>query len=154
MDIHQKSNFQSVAEFHQKFGFPVAGENGNKPHLLDETSGQQDIAEFRKKFLKEEFDEFCRAQEEGDIVQIADALVDLVYVALGTAHYYGLPFDELFEEVQRSNMEKIRVAHEGESKRGTAWDVRKPVGWKPPDLGFIIANQFFKDMLKQKEEAG
>lgn len=145
----KKSYFELVGEFHEKFGFPVVDES-SKPQLLNEENGKKDIAEFRRKFLQEELAEFIKAQDEDDIVGIADALVDLVYVALGTAHYYGLPFEELFDEVQRSNMEKIRVESETESKRGTTWDVRKPVGWRPPDLGYIIAQQFFKNMLKQK----
>lgn len=145
-----KSLFEQVGEFHEKFGFPVAGKDGNHPHLLIEGETYNDVAEFRRKFLKEEFDEFIKAQDENDIVGIADALVDLVYVALGTAHYYGLPFDELFDEVQRSNMDKVRVQSADESKRGTVWDVRKPVGWRPPDLGTIVAGKFFDAMFAEK----
>lgn len=135
----KQTYFEAVAEFHRKFGFPIAGED-NVPHLLN--NGSSNIALFRRNFLEEEMTEFKRAQDADDLVEIADALVDLVYVALGTAHYYGLPFDELFDEVQRSNMEKVRVQQADESKRGTVWDVRKPEGWRPPDLGRIIRQRY------------
>lgn len=151
MDTNQeKTLFELVGEFHRKFGFPVAGEDGNLPHLLDDEHAQTDVAKFRRKFLLEEFNEFCSAQEEGDLLQIADALVDLVYVALGTAHYYGLPFDELFAEVQRANMDKVRVESEDDYKGRSKFDVKKPVGWKGPDLGLIIASTFFNRMLQTK----
>lgn len=130
-----KSYFEQVGEAYRKFGFPVAGENKNFPHLIEE-----DLASFRRRFLLEELNEFCSAQENNDLVEIADALVDLVVVALGTAHFYGLPFDKLFEEVHRSNLEKTRTETAVQSKRGTAWDLQKPEGWKPPDLVSIIAD--------------
>lgn len=131
----EKSYFNMVGECHKKFGFPVAGED-NGPHLVDD-----EIRCFRRAFLREEYNEFCRAQDDGNLVEIADALVDIVVVALGTAHFYGLPFDKLFAEVQRSNMEKER----GVGKRGVATDLVKPEGWKKPDILPIL-----EDAIRQK----
>ena len=130
-----KTMFEMVGEMHKKFGFPVAGEE-NGPHIVDD-----EIRYFRRAFLREEYNEFCWAQDDGDLVEIADALIDIIVVVLGTCHFYGLPADELFAEVQRSNMEKER----GMGKRGVAVDLVKPDGWKKPDLLTIL-----EDALKQK----
>lgn len=64
----------------------------------------------------------------------ADALVDLVYVTMGTAVMLGLPWDWLWDDVQRANMEKVR----GMTKRGHAVDVTKPPGWKGPQTRRIL----------------
>ncbi len=82
----------------------------------------------RIKFLKEELDELTTATKHQDLPEIADALVDLVYVAKGTALMLGLPWEQLWDEVQRANMDKVR----GTTKRGMEFDAQKPVGWRPP----------------------
>jgi predicted HAD superfamily Cof-like phosphohydrolase len=128
-----KTAFQMVGDFHRKFELPVAGEHDNSPHMVD-----GDTAMFRLNFLFEEVNELRKGMNEQDIFQVADALVDLVYVALGTAHYYGLPFDALFAEVQRVNMLKVRATSPEQSKRGTALDVVKPVGWIGPDIKRVL----------------
>jgi predicted HAD superfamily Cof-like phosphohydrolase len=68
---------------------------------------------------------------------MGDALIDLVYVALGTADLMGLPWEKMFEEVQRANMAKERAKSADESMaktgRGHVLDVVKPAGWTPPD---------------------
>ena len=64
----------------------------------------------------------------------ADALVDIVYVALGTAVMLGLPWQELWNDVQRANMSKVR----GVTKRGHAVDVTKPEGWIGPKGDVIL----------------
>lgn len=125
-------NFDDVGQFHRKFGLPVAGERavGN----LDAST-----FDFRMKFMEEELREFEEGWEETDLAKMADSLVDLVYVVLGTAHYMGLPWQELWDEVQRANMTKERAAKDGSnSKRGTGLDVVKPEGWTPPDIAGIL----------------
>src|SRR3546814_5926129 len=69
-----------------------------------------------------------------NLAQQADALVDLVYVALGTAVMLGLPWDWLWNDVQRANMAKVR----GMTKRGHAVDVTKPPGWQGPQNQRIL----------------
>lgn len=114
----------SVLAFQQKFEIPMATE----PSFLDSAA-----FEFRYGFMHEELSEFESAHTNKDMHGTADALVDLAYVIHGTALMMGLPWSLLWEEVQRKNMQKVRAAHAGESKRGSALDVVKPAGWTPPD---------------------
>lgn len=121
------SYFTDVGEFHEKFDLPVAGKT--MPALL-----AYDIFMFRLKFLQEELNEFLLAHLENDLEKCGDALADLVYVALGTAHMMGLPFEEIWNEVQRANMlkERAKGANDNRSKRSHQLDVVKPEGWTPP----------------------
>lgn len=125
--------FNDVGEFHRKFGLYTADEQA--PWFLSD-----DLHAFRLKFLQEELTEFQEAVESLDYPKAADALVDLVYVALGTAHLMGVPFHECWEAVQAANMKKERAtgADDSRSKRGHAADVVKPEGWTPPDIASII----------------
>jgi predicted HAD superfamily Cof-like phosphohydrolase len=130
------SNFVQVGAFLAKFDLPNAlGEC--KPHLIPE-----DVIKFRLKFLEEELNELAGAFSAGDLPNAADALIDLVYVALGTAHLMGLPWEALFAEVQRVNMMKQRAQSVEESKAGTgrghSFDVIKPPGWTPPDIEGVL----------------
>jgi len=91
----------------------------------------------RASFLHEELDEFCVASGEGNIVGVADALADLVYVALGTAYKMGLPFDSIWQAVQEANMRKVA----GPTKRGNKIDACKPTGWVGPEAAIARAIQ-------------
>lgn len=123
------NNFEDVKAFHEKFGVPI----GDEPHILD-----LDAFEFRLKFLREETDEFEDAFMEGDLAGMADALVDLVYVTLGTAAWMGLPWQKLWDEVQRANMDKVSAAESGDPDARHGFDVRKPEGWRPPDIEGVL----------------
>jgi predicted HAD superfamily Cof-like phosphohydrolase len=83
----------------------------------------------RVEFLREELGELEAAAARGDLPEVADALVDLVVVAKGTAVLLGLPWEEHWREVRRANLAKRR----GVGKRGHAVDLVKPPGWWPPD---------------------
>ena len=85
----------------------------------------------RFRFMSEEIEEFVDAGIKGDMVGVADALADVIYVALGTAHQMGLPFQAIWDHVHRANMRKVK----GETKRGNSIDARKPEGWVPPEAG-------------------
>jgi len=114
-----------VRQFAEKFGQLAY----NKPGHLSRRKLQE-----RFEFLHEELQEFidgCMAQ---DLTEQADALVDLVYVALGTAHMLGLPWEALWDDVQRANMEK----QVGVGKRGFTVDAIKPEGWVPPKTMEIL----------------
>lgn len=128
------SQFEEVGKFHSRFDLPVAQINTG-PRMVD-----HETFLFRYQFLEEELHELLKSHRDGDLAGVADALVDLVYVALGTAHMYGIPFDEIFNEVQRANMQKERSKGSADprSKRGSSLDVVKPAGWRPPDVDGII----------------
>lgn len=89
---------QLVREFHEAFGAPVA----DKPYLIPE-----DRSALRIKLIQEELDEFEVAVTKGDIVEIADALTDLLVVVHGSLVEYGFDDEPLFQEVQDSNMSKL-----------------------------------------------
>jgi dCMP deaminase len=125
------SYYSDVLDFHKRFNLP----HGDLPRNL-----HPDIFNFRRNFLREELDEFSKAVTEDDLPGAADALVDLVYVALGTAAMMGIPFDECWREVQAANMRKVRAngAEDERSKRKHLLDVVKPEGWKPPDVAGVL----------------
>ncbi len=95
----------------------------------------------RRKFattaLNEEIDEFETALEDEDVLEAADALIDLIYFALGRLVEMGVPATGVMDEVQRANMDKER----GElSKRpgSLGYDAIKPEGWTPPDHAWLL----------------
>lgn len=129
------NNFSDVGDFHEKFGLR-SSDRGSvlPPNMLD-----GELYDFRRDFMQEELDEFVDAWQVDDLAKMADALVDLVYVAMGTAHLMGLPWQELWDEVQRANMSKERAAADGSnSVRKSSFDVVKPAGWTPPDIEGIL----------------
>lgn len=119
-------NSEDVAQFHNKFGIPVP----DAPTQLS-----PDVAAFRIKFMQEELDEYIKAVKENDLEGQIDALVDLVYVALGTSDLQGFEWEAHWNEVQRANMSKERSvdADDPRSKRKHSLDIVKPHGWEGPD---------------------
>ncbi len=114
-----------IAEFHNKFEIPRPA----TPQLLP-----IDDMGFRISFLFEEMQELVDAFEQDNLEEQFDALIDLTYVALGTAWMMGLPFAEGWARVHEANMKKVKVKSASDSKRGSKHDVKKPEGWKAPDL--------------------
>ena len=115
--------FDDVAEFHREV-LKLADAKG-----VTLISDVFVIERFR--FMTEELEEFLDSALKGDMVGTADAIADLIYVALGTAHRMGLPFQKIWDHVHRANMKKVL----GETKRGNKIDARKPAGWVPPEAG-------------------
>lgn len=89
----------------------------------------------RVEFMEEEIEELGLAYCRGDLVGVADALADLVYVALGTAHMMGIPFDEVWAAVHKANMKKLP----GPTKRGMTIDAMKPADWIGPEIEITAA---------------
>jgi len=118
--------FKDVMDFHKAFGQKV----GDKPELPDINERG-----LRMKLLREEFEEYMEAEEENDLVEIADALADLIYIACGTAVSYGIPLDKIYDEVHRSNMSKLV---DGKPIYREDGKVMKPEGWSPPDIKGIL----------------
>jgi predicted HAD superfamily Cof-like phosphohydrolase len=86
----------------------------------------------RRALMAEEYQEYHDAEESRDLVKIADALADIVYVAYGTALCYGFDLDAVLAEVHASNMSKDPVPAAG----GKA--VKGP-HYRPPDIGRVLA---------------
>lgn len=93
--------------------------------------------DLRIKLIKEEVHETVMAMLDGDMVEIADGLADIVYVCIGAALSYGIPFYSVWREVQRSNMAKFvdgKVIRRADNK------ILKPEGWTPPDIASVLKN--------------
>ncbi len=88
------------------------------------------IRDLRAALLAEEVAELGEAIVARDIVKIADALADIVYVAVGTAVTYGIPFDAVFAEVHRSNMTKANAPDEAKLVKGP--------GYEPPRIAELL----------------
>ena len=121
------SMYKDVAEFHELIlnCHPVT-----PPSLISDAFCLE-----RTRFLMEELEEFVEAFHTGNIVGVADALADLVYVALGTGYQMGLPMDTIWAAVHSANMLKVR----GTTKRGNAIDAVKPGGWVGPEAAIARA---------------
>lgn len=119
-----RSDSSDVLAFQQKFDIPMSP----VPAFLDNYANT-----FRINFMDEELREYVDACNHQDLAKAADALVDLVYVAHGTALMMGLPWDKLWAEVQRANMDKVRATSVDQSKRKSTLDVVKPPGWQAPN---------------------
>ncbi len=92
------SNFKKVQEFHKKFEISMP-EKSELP--------KEEIRKLRKDLLEEEYQEYLLGEENDDLVEIADALADMLYIIYGTADAYGIPIDDIFNEVHMSNMSKL-----------------------------------------------
>ena len=97
------------------------------------------VFEGRLKLLQEELEEYRRAVEAGDLVEVADALTDMLYILLGTYIAHGLQglAVELFDEVHRSNMSKLD--ENGQPILNREGKVEKSALFSRPDLGPILA---------------
>ncbi len=73
-----------------------------------------------------------------DLEKQLDALVDLMYVLLGTSYLQGFDLKEAWNRVHAANMTKIRTERADDSKRGSVYDVVKPEGFRPPDLSDLV----------------
>ena len=121
--------YDDIRMFHEKYQLEYNG----PPRSLPE-----ELARFRTNFMQEELTEYNGSHDLHDEL---DALVDLVYVALGTAYLHGFDFNEAWRRVQSANMRKVRAERAGDSKRGSTYDVVKPPGWTPPDLSDLVVDR-------------
>ena len=121
------TNFDKVREFHETYGAEIRKE----PDWPADTS----IA-LRISLLDEELDELRDAIAELDIVGVADALGDILYVAYGAGHTFGIDLDRVFAEIHRSNMSKL--GSDGKPIRRDDGKVLKGPNYSPPDLQFIV----------------
>ena len=123
---------KDIDSFHKKYKF----EKNEKVGIPDDN----ELVNFRTSFLMEELAEYTQAITKKDAAGALDALVDIVYIALGTAWLFNLPFEKAWNEVQKANMSKVRAKSKSK-KRGTAFDVIKPQGWQAPNIERIIEEE-------------
>ena len=119
---------QMVHQFHERFGLV----RNNRPSVPG-----GNVHRLRTLLIEEELAEFRNAGESGDVVGVADALADLLYVVYGAAVEYGIDLESVFAEIHRSNMTK-------DSRRGCRADgkVQKGEGYVPPDVRGVVESQF------------
>ena len=92
------SNFEKVKKFMITYGQEVK-ESASFP--------DENIIKLRLKLIKEELEELEQALNDKNLLEVADALTDILYVTYGAGHSFGINLDACFEEVQRSNMSKL-----------------------------------------------
>ena len=92
------SNFSKVGIFMETFGQEVK----KKPSFSTDK-----INKLRLDLIKEELSELTDAMNNKDLLEVADALTDILYVTYGAGHAFGIDLDKCFDEVQNSNMSKL-----------------------------------------------
>ena len=92
------SNFELAGDFMEAFGQEVQ---------VQPTWPDFSTRELRLELIREEYEELEEAIENNDLVEVADALTDLLYVIYGAGHSFGIDLDECYLEVHRSNMSKL-----------------------------------------------
>ncbi len=129
--VKSQSLLESIEEFSIKFNLPRLG----APGFL-----QRNFMQYRIDFLREEIDELQLAVHDDDLEKAFDALIDFVYVAIGTAWLMKLPYQEGWDRVHKANMKKERAdgPNDPRSKRNSSFDVVKPIDWKPPRLKDLL----------------
>lgn len=122
--------------FDLKFSLPTPLVEGTtsseeRPYYVPSRPLDRTQVKHLAKHLQEELKELQDAKKPEDQL---DALVDLIYVAMGGITATGADFDEAWRRVQRANMAKVKATSAKQSKRGNPHDVIKPEGWEPPVL--------------------
>ncbi len=120
---------RAVEDFHNAFGIS----NAETPTNVDLKT-----ALLRYKLMREENEEYLKAAEEGDLVEVADALGDILYILCGTILKHGLQdkIAAVFQEIQRSNMSKLGV--DGKPIYRADGKVLKGENYTPPNLKPLI----------------
>ena len=121
------TNFNKVGVFMKTFGQEVK----NKPSFSTEK-----INQLRISLIQEELDELKEAMTNNDLLEVADALTDLLYVTYGAGHAFGIDLDKCFNEVQNSNMSKL--GEDGKPIYNELGKVMKGPNYFKPDLSKFV----------------
>ena len=121
------TNFEKVKTFMQTFGQEVK----SNPSFSDEKTNQ-----LRLDLIAEELEELTEAMKSKDLLEVADALTDILYVTYGAGHAFGINLDKCFNEVQNSNMSKL--GPDGNPIYNEAGKVMKGPDYFKPDLSKYI----------------
>ena len=124
------TNFELAGDFMQAFGQEVL----DRPTLPS-----SDLGRLRLELIREEFEELTVATNAMDIIEIADALTDILYVVYGAGQAYGIDLDECYAEVHRSNMSKL--GEDGKPIYRADGKVLKGPDYSPPNLTRIILGE-------------
>ncbi len=121
---------EHVRAFHDAFGIP------NSPVLKGDIGDRDALLRF--KLIREENEEYLEAALKGDLVEVADALGDILYILCGTLLKHGLEhkIDEVFREIQRSNMSKLGA--DGKPIYREDGKVMKGPSYFKPDIASIL----------------
>ena len=121
------TNFDKVGTFMKTFGQEVK----TKPSFSTDK-----INKLRLDLIKEELSELTEAMNNKDLLEVADALTDILYVTYGAGHAFGINLDKCFEEVQNSNMSKLD--NNGKPIYNDKGKVMKGPNYFKPDLSKFI----------------
>ncbi len=121
------TNFDKVGTFMKTFGQEVK----TKPSFSTDK-----INKLRLDLIKEELTELTEAMNNKDLLEVADALTDILYVTYGAGHAFGINLDKCFEEVQNSNMSKLD--ENGEPIYNQQGKVMKGPNYFKPDLSKFL----------------
>ena len=122
------SNFSKVGTFMKTFGQDVK----DKPAFSTDK-----INKLRIDLIKEELEELTEAMKNNDLLEVADALTDILYVTYGAGHAFGIDLDKCFEEVQNSNMSKLDG--NGKPIYNESGKVMKGPNYFKPDLSKFVS---------------
>ena len=122
------SNFNKVGIFMKTFGQEVK----NKPSFSSDK-----INKLRIDLIKEELEELSEAMSNNDLLEVADALTDILYVTYGAGHAFGINLDKCFNEVQNSNMSKLDK--NGKPIYNDSGKVMKGPNYFKPDLSKFVS---------------
>jgi predicted HAD superfamily Cof-like phosphohydrolase len=137
---------EDVAAFHSKFGVPV--------ETVPRVPAEERIM-LRFRLVQEEYEELIQAmgveecgppgetwweanQKKTHLPETADAIADLIYVLIGTAHEMGIPLQAVWDRVQAANMAKVGGGQDAKGK------VMKPPGWIAPDIAGVLRDHGWK----------
>ena len=122
------SNFEKVGTFMKTFGQKVK----TKPSFSTDK-----INKLRIDLIKEELEELTEAMDNKDLLEVADALTDILYVTYGAGHAFGVDLDKCFNEVQKSNMSKLDK--NGKPIYNESGKVMKGPNYFKPDLSKFVS---------------
>ncbi|MDB2342977.1 nucleoside triphosphate pyrophosphohydrolase family protein [Flavobacteriaceae bacterium] len=127
-----KKPIEAVTKFHEAYGLGIE----NKP----QANLSEKIVELRYNLMKEENEEYLQAAQDNDLIEIGDALGDMLYILCGTiiAHGFQDKMEAIFEEIQRSNMSKLDT--DGKPIYREDGKVMKGPNYFKPDLEKIITS--------------
>ena len=121
------TNFEKVGLFMSTFGQDVKKQS---------SLSTEKIKALRLSLIQEELEELTKAMKENDILEVADALTDILYVTYGAGHAFGINLDKCFDEVQESNMSKL--GKNGKPLYNEHGKVMKGPDYFKPDLSKFI----------------